>query len=61
MRLLENEEIAEVSGAARVWVDLGFFGFELTGEDIMSGYNSAVNGMTDFFMWWDPQDLVQES
>lgn len=61
MNELTERELEEVSGGLEVELNFGVIRVRVSGAEIMSAYDSAVNGMTDFFMWWDPQDLVQES
>lgn len=61
MNVLTEHELEEVSGGLEVEVDFGVISLRITGGEIASAYESAVSRMTDFFMWWDPEDLVQES
>ncbi len=61
MHVLTESELGEVSGALNIHIDFGPVEIDVSGGEIMSAYNTAVSRMTDFFMWWDPEGLVQES
>lgn len=60
MRELNMGEIDKVSGAANFIFDFGFFRLEFNDAEGASVYRSAVSSMTDFFMWWDPEELLSE-
>jgi hypothetical protein len=59
MHVLTESELGEVSGAFNVHIDFGPIEVDFTGGEIASAYESAVSRVTDFFMWWDPEGLVQ--
>lgn len=58
MRVLQLEEIEQVSGAAEFTFSLGPVEVKVTSGEIAGLYESAVSSMTDFFMWWDPEELL---
>ena len=58
MRELNVSEIDQVNGAAEITIDLGFVKVKFNDQEGASVYRAAVEGMTDFFMWWDPEELL---
>ena len=58
MRELNMSEMDQISGAADFWFDIKVFGGSFSSGEVASLYESAVSSMTDFFMWWDPEELL---
>jgi hypothetical protein len=59
MNVLTQGELEKVSGGFEVEIDIGIIRVLVSGGEIASAYESAVSRVTDFFMWWDPEGLVQ--
>ncbi|MDX1490627.1 MAG: hypothetical protein R3332_05035 [Pseudohongiellaceae bacterium] len=61
MRELNVSEVDAVSGAGYITINTGIVEIHTTYGEIQAGYDWAVEQATNFFIWWDPRGLLNES
>ena len=62
MRSLNMEEVGTISGGWDWSINIGgIVEVSGSGEELMAGYDWAVDQMSDFFTWWDPAGYYQAS
>jgi hypothetical protein len=59
MNVLSQGEWEEVSAGLEVEIDIGIIRVLVSGGEMASAYEFAVSRVTDFFMWWDTEGVVQ--